>query len=534
MFRSLFLHTTEAVANPHKRKPRGSINAVILLLFLFKRVVLVAATSARKSSESRFKLKPISVISHFYWTIAKRTDRGGGENKGDAFQLDDAQNQQAYEKGGNSASVGGDTPVKWIPAGSMDPCYIHTDCSPPNYPMWYDSSDLTLGPGWYCNDGQAVHSNTDMDYCFIHPGCSDPNPSKSPGFVVYDYNQWVCWDQLLLYDPWGGGSPRCLYGDPTDLSNFCGGIDSDNPWAQLSCSPYQYRPFTRQKVYQYDIDDETCGRGHENPYYEIMANGEGYGDTNYPNYGTNAWAADFTGKGNTDYWVFHACDGAGLQSDCAGDSFRLVERFEHLYTDSSVPPGGLCDRSERNYCKFVHPGTENVYTEYRSGWWGDDCKKKGGDDRFGASNMSCISRADFKSKASGDWSGDLISNILNIPENYFGGVHPFAGDGHNFSFLLFWWRCSRDENFYNTNLFSYPSIKDVGYKCYTDNEPGYEGHPFHTEIYFGTLTKDSSNADIIKLYRFDSYPDGSVSFVNPDNIYVLYPVHQDDWSGVPY
>merc|ERR1711972_525633 len=52
-----------------------------------------------------------------------------------------------------------------------------------------------------------------------------------------------------------------------------------------------------------------------------------------------AWAGDFSGKGNLDYFVFHGCDGAGIQSDCLGD-IKYIERIEYRYNsgdDSEWP-----------------------------------------------------------------------------------------------------------------------------------------------------------------------------------------------------
>merc|ERR1712187_380913 len=75
--------------------------------------------------------------------------------------------------------------------------------------------------------------------------------------------------------------------------------------------------------------------GNEGSYLGIMANGqdfEGGTDPTWKN--VRAWASDFIGKGNTDYFVFHGCDGAGIQSDCLGD-IKYIERIEYRYNSDS-------------------------------------------------------------------------------------------------------------------------------------------------------------------------------------------------------
>jgi len=339
---------------------------------------------------------------------------------------------------------------------------------------------------------------------------------------------------------------------------WCGGEDSENPWAQLSCTPIAYRPFTFNHANGMG-DDTDCGN--DGPYLNIMANGKGLGDANYPNVNTNAWAGDFTGSGNLDYFVFHGCDGAGLQSDCAGD-IKYIERISYRYTDSNLGitdglvdsgqpftdafPDGICGELEvkpgtgdmRTFCKFVHPGTEHVYSDYHGGWWGSD---NSDDTVFGSKGMGYIKSGDFSSLATGAWSGPLQSNVLDIP-NQFGGEHPFSAEGGSmFSFMMYQWRCEGSTN--DNNYFSFPSIAASNRKCFVDNEPGNPpnalGFPPRVEIFFGTLTKCGTK-DCIKFLRWDSDENGDITQViadsgagsGQDQPYVLYPVHQGD--DVPY
>lgn len=374
-------------------------------------------------------------------------------------------------------------------------------------------------------------------------------------------------------------------GDPEECDShrslddqWCGGLDTDSPWAQLSCTPVAYRPFTFND--DNGLDGQTdCGN--DGAYLGIMANGQncrdpnqqGTGkdcsDSNYPNVNSNAWAGDFSGQGkNMDYWVFHGCDGAGLQSDCFGD-IKYMERIGYRYTDTNMNPAindgkvdgglsfaeaypqGICETDEigtglddwRTFCKFVHPGTGYVYSDYWGGWWGEESTV---DTSYSSENMGTIKFGDgvndcgdFMSKATGCWKGPLRSNVQEIP-NQFGNSHPFSGDGAMFSFMLYQWRC--EDSTANHNKFSYPSITDNYKKCFVDNEPGNPGlgYPPHVEIYFGTLTK-CDDKDCIKFLKWDSDVDGGISLAidpdsdagsGPETAYLLYPVHQDD--DVPY
>jgi len=367
--------------------------------------------------------------------------------------------------------------------------------------------------------------------------------------------------------------PDQCYTELTDPK--CGG--TTDPSIEMVCSPVSYRPltFNSQK-----LGSPVTDCGNEGSYLGIMANGqdfEGGTDPTWKN--VRAWAGDFSGKGNLDYFVFHGCDGAGIQSDCLGD-IKYIERIEYRYnsdSDSDWPhedgkpdivdgqvvldgnvqkfidtfPDGICGnfdsgKDTRNYCKFVHPGTELVHSGYHGGWWGGD---NGADTAFGSEGMGFIDTTgswtwndqdktwengdDFGSAATGPWQGPLKQNVQNILNSY-GGWHPFT-EGQTFSFMLFDWRCEDSDA--NTNLFSYPSIASNYHMCFVDNEPGDLGYPPHVEIYFGTLTKDSENKDCIKFLRWDSKEDGSVYMAesrDPSSPYVIYPVHANDGSNVPY
>jgi len=260
--------------------------------------------------------------------------------------------------------------------------------------------------------------------------------------------------------------------------------------------------------------------------------------------GANVWAADTNnwwlpaGSGTTrDYFVFHGCDGAGLQSDCFGDILYaehiigLNENDEYgIYDgktfDGKSPNGvkGICsdpnDTYGRSYCKFVHPGTMTVHEDYYGGFH----SKCSGFGNMGDDGALCITEDDFQSTASGVWKkGDLDKKVLNIPNVYFGGQHPFADeDGYHFSFMMYPWRCDNGGPAAN-NLFSYPSISDWGYECYVDNEPGGWGAPPDIEIYFGVLLNNGVG-DEMWLHKFESDGDFNVNWITQSGFYKLFNV----------
>jgi len=333
----------------------------------------------------------------------------------------------------------------------------------------------------------------------------------------------------------GVAQNRTLMGsaDPgiCDTSEFQNGCDENkcycdagpskglDPGQDLSCSPFKYRPLK----YNYDnqlpmywIDEYDAfgkcaeGAGGGEPYIDTMT---GYSDGG----GASAWA-DSTNVHPTEYFVFHGCDGAGLQPDCKGD-IKYIERFGgYLNGDGegfdTMELTGMCEIPDdstdaRNFCKYVRPGSHKIYDDYSGGWW---CE--------GTISADCV-----QSQATpNDWSNfPFLHDVAQKAEggldpSWFNGEHPFAKDGANsgvgqgkdglrFSFMLFPWRCS--ENGETHNYFSYPSVPEPGHKCWVDNEPGDIGYPYYTEIYFGLLTQDAGS-DVIYMLKYQTFQDQTI------------------------
>jgi len=346
------------------------------------------------------------------------------------------------------------------------------------------------------------------------------------------------------------------YQDGYPDADFCGGGDQyGDAWTQLSCSPYQYKPNVANRENPKSDGsprDDNCGCAPNcnDPYLDVISYGAGYKNeqAGYVMSGSNVWASDTNewwlpaGSGTArDYFVFHGCDGAGLQSDCFGDikyaehivglhenDYYNIHDGKNLNGDDNPPNGGygICndpnDNYGRTYCKFVHPGTMTYHQEYFGGFH-SECNG------FENTNMGddgalCITKYDFKSTFSGPWKkGNLDKKVLNIPNDYFGGQHPFADEaGYRFSFMMYPWRCNNGGSGV-ASLFSYPSIYQNGYECYVDNEPD-DSAPPHIEFYFGILL-DNGVGDEMWLHKFESDGDFNVNFVTGyDNFYKLFNV----------
>jgi len=382
----------------------------------------------------------------------------------------------------------------------------------------------------------------------------------------------------------GGGSDNCAQCADQVANPWCGGTNF--PWNEMSCSPFKYYPksFNRNNGLK-----ETCTWNDE-PLFNTLTNDE----QGWPNWGVRAWAANFKGGAtppaknyNDEYFVFHGCDGAGIQGgDCAGD-IKYFERFGPLYDDTSKGVSNGCVWSDslqkyfaddhyqtcftkdqntgqplgldearnngwwndhnpedgfqcqwegtdsRAYCKFIHPGTQKVYDDYRGGFGGDIDPSL---TFWSQANMPSAIKQ-FKSGHNGDWTGFNYDQI----SQYHNGQHPFAWTGNWFSFALLQWRAS-DSGSWN-NYLSYPSIRMNGKKMYVDNEPGGEkgsnGHPPEVEVYLAGLDTSTANKPVLYLERWRSQPDGNFPSQPEYTNVAHYPVHEKDWEdgtsfGVPY
>jgi len=350
--------------------------------------------------------------------------------------------------------------------------------------------------------------------------------------------------------PFGGedNCETCLNEDPDP---WCGG--SSDPLQELTCTPFNYRPLRYNNEQGLDANC-AIGDDLETSPFSVLA----YDDSGaYPYPGARVWASQFSGDcdnggGNTDYWVMHACDGAGVQGgDCKGD-IKYVERFGTLW-DGDRQDEGICTPDgegfgydNRKICKYIHPGTERVYSDYKAGWTG---AQNNDEDTFWAKKSYPTAENSFQSAASGGWHDDsqLVQNLNDLP-NWYNWDHPYAYTGYWFSFPMFLWRAARSDT--SNNYLSYPTIAEEGWKVFADNEPCGDngdddcvGAPPEIDLILGGLTWDDLDGSgndgpkiVFDMWRSD--PEGNLKKLNDDvnngDPFVLYPVHPGDGSCTPW
>ena len=299
--------------------------------------------------------------------------------------------------------------------------------------------------------------------------------------------QGFCWAKI----PYPNGPVR-------KLSSDCGGGGEGRQ--DISCSPFTYRP------YQFNHDHNTpnpCGDG---PYENIIAG-------NQWKMGARTWAS-FPASDRSDYWVFHNCDGAGIQPDCLGD-IKYIERFD----GGESQPGCLKGPHGRNHCTFTHPNSKTTFgrMKYWAGWYnvGDDVE----------TGKLCGAGANRNRP----WNSNVCNSIGSINQ----GKNPYkklAGVKHTFTFALFPWVCEADSSMPNSN-FTSPSMDSYGvtkgWKCYADNEPGSAGGwPPFIEIYFAGLFQESSERYVLKLDKWIINNSDTPELVGKG--YELYPCNRGD------
>ncbi len=104
-----------------------------------------------------------------------------------------------------------------------DPAYIHKKCSFPNYPGYCgDVNQCSTGIGWYCNDGQPVHTNdpSEFDTSYISKGCHVGVQYSN------EFNGWFCRDEYMYPIDRAFIKRGC---DPKDV-HYMTNADCKNKW----------------------------------------------------------------------------------------------------------------------------------------------------------------------------------------------------------------------------------------------------------------------------------------------------------------
>lgn len=318
----------------------------------------------------------------------------------------------------------------------------------------------------------------------------EPSKSSPSTVLISGLGQGFCWAHIP--------APN---GPVTKLTNFCGG--GGEGASDTSCSPFFYRPF------QFNLDQNpvlkpVCGGS---PYEDIVAGAQW-------NMGARTWAS-FPKSNRKDYWVFHNCDGAGIQPDCFGD-IKYIERFD----GGNTQPGCLKGPHGRNHCTFTHPNSKTTFGQMRywAGWYG-----LGDDVRSGAICGAGPGNAR-------PWYQPVCDKIMAIHKS----GNPYdnvKGKIHTFSFALYPWVCEQDSSMPNAN-FTSPSMDSYGvkygWKCYADNEPGISGKgwPPFVEIYFAGLFLESPNKYVLRLDKWMIDNSDTPKLIGEG--YKIYPCNSGD------
>ena len=229
------------------------------------------------------------------------------------------------------------------------------------------------------------------------------------------------------------------------------GCDGSKPF---SCTPWDFM------VYPNDAANGP-NTGAYNVPYDCVGNEDYVGDSS----DVGIYKAD----GADNYFVFHTCDGAGVQTDCIGNTY-FVEQLGPLndpgdkqgFNGNEAPgngKGNSCNLEDTDLhpygteqigCNFQHPGTNMNYDWYWCGW------------------MSTSGWADQNF----EWwdtivKGDELS-VDNLGKDI-PGVQQALGGEPDATLTLYPWVCNKD-NSGNRNL--EPFTGDSTHNCFCDNNAG--------------------------------------------------------------
>ncbi|WP_156487671.1 hypothetical protein [Synechococcus sp. MIT S9509] len=289
------------------------------------------------------------------------------------------------------------------------------------------------------------------------------------------------------------------------LDTFCGG--GGEGASDISCTPFYYRP------YQFNWDkglSPVCKSNNNDPY--DIVNGAKY------NMGARTWAS-FPKEGRKDYWVFHNCDGAGIQPDCLGD-IKYIERFDGPPTSPECESSGSSSPHGRNHCTFTHPnsGTTFGVQRYWAGWYSDG--------NTVISGAVCGAGPEQNQRK---WNKSVCQKIQDLHQ-----VNPYAnvkGVLKTFNFALYPWVCEADSSMPNTN-FTSPTMDTFGvksgWKCYADNEPGCKDDcwPPFIEIYYAGLFDEGNGVYALRLDKWMINNSDTPELIGKG--YRIYPCNSGD------
>eukprot|EP00449_Zooxanthella_nutricula_P035897 CAMPEP_0198617664 /NCGR_PEP_ID=MMETSP1462-20131121/160504_1 /TAXON_ID=1333877 /ORGANISM="Brandtodinium nutriculum, Strain RCC3387" /LENGTH=407 /DNA_ID=CAMNT_0044349463 /DNA_START=28 /DNA_END=1248 /DNA_ORIENTATION=+ len=234
-------------------------------------------------------------------------------------------------------------------------------------------------------------------------------------------------------------------------------------------------------------------------------------------------------------WVVHACDHAGIQTDCKGD-IGYLEYFSGHTKDYGCPIG--VQGIDHNSCSFKHPAGV-MFGQYSCGWW------RAYDNGWDASALKFVGKT-FKCNLPGgrqpippksncyypgtavtegglmgppggnSWFSQLVYALRNCKRctQWEGALkNPFTDNPKYSTFFMgtvMPWVCNVHPNGGAEYVFPYTVKKDPNHgnkyiDCYCDNEPaaGRTDHPlepsWHMGLLYCALVKNSKFMDCVLI-----------------------------------
>lgn len=257
---------------------------------------------------------------------------------------------------------------------------------------------------------------------------------------------------------------------------------SDDPQSQVSCTPFKFKPNKQTDECKNSGADTTMFTGERDG-----ARGWAYFGEQGPDYYPN-------------YWVIHGCDGAGIQTDCAGDML-YIEQFGPTppFYDGNPKCDYYADYPSHQKCDFSHPGTQEHYESYNCGWW----------------NFGDIQDKDWLlgPVAPYNWAPSALDSLGDLRTN------PYTDADVQLVATISPWTCSKD----SMNPFTESEMN-----CYCDNEP-WNGR---VDVDAGTAAEPNWNTklvycglygDVLKCSQYDMKAQKEADWD-------MYICHGDDWA----
>jgi len=208
----------------------------------------------------------------------------------------------------------------------------------------------------------------------------DCEPITDPGSSCVDDCNWCC-------SGWSAQStatfPNGSHLKPDYTGTYCGKYQEGEDWiTDLSCTPFNFKPMLMAQP-------SSCNWGGG---YPVAWDSEDESPEQTGMTQNRVWRADDFG-----FWVFHGCDGAGIQSaDCNGDIYYAEYIYDTVDEGDSSPqpvcdmgtdacddpdvnnPGEWSPECRHNKCTHFHSGLDQWHS-YKCGWWNGGTFAESGD-----------------------------------------------------------------------------------------------------------------------------------------------------------